>query len=670
MRGWVAVSDRQTIGALAAVGTILVGVTIGFGLAAGAGWQRFIDTYALTNLVFGVAFLAAGLPIVWSVRNIVGPLLVASGLVHLTSAAATMIAVLGLDEAWPSPVIRTLSTLSTGPWQLGIALLFPLAVLLFPDGHLPSRRWAPAAWLIVVSGAFQMITGVLSDESGFGPSPQTDSILSIELELPDMVVDVAGAASGLGFLLAIAALVRRYVGGDDRTRRQLMWLILAMIAMLGLNAQRFVTGNGPILLLLTSVLVPIAIAIAIVRYELFDIRLVLSRTLLYGLTLAVTIAVYAGIVAGASLLMPATSERNASIGAVVVVAILFAPLRTFVQRTIDQAFYGTRSDPAGTAWQVGEGLRQHDDLPGMLDQTRTALRLPWMALRDGATGADIAASGTLDGTPVVDIPLTYRGGDVGALAVALRRGDRVLHDADRRTLELIATPLAVALHATSLSEQVRKARTATAEAAAAERARLQRGLHDGVGPALTSVAFQADAAFNLIRSDPAEAARLLADVRSDLRSASDDVRRVVYGLHPIALDEVGLLGAIRERLSDTAAELIRGVTVALDVPDELPELSPAVGLAAYRIANEALTNVFRHSDGRQCLIQITIDSDLEIKIRDDGTVPASWTPGVGMRSILDRAEEIGGSATVGPTDTGWEVVARLPLDRRGVSTQS
>jgi signal transduction histidine kinase len=367
--------------------------------------------------------------------------------------------------------------------------------------------------------------------------------------------------------------------------------------------------------------------------------------------------------------MPASSERNASIGAVIVVAILFAPLRTMVQRMIDQAFYGTRSDPAGTAWQVGEGLRQHDDLPGMLDQTRTALRLPWMALRDGASGADIASSGTLDGTPVVDIPLTYRGADVGALALGLRRGDRVLHDADRRTLDLIATPLAVALHATSLSEQVRKARTATAEAAAAERARLQRELHDGVGPALTSVAFQADAAFNLIRSDPEEAERLLADVRSDLRGAADDVRRVVYGLHPIELDEVGLVGAIRERLFDTAAEQIRGVTVALDAPDELPELSPAVELAAYRIVNEALTNVFRHSDAHQCLIRLTIDSDLEITIRDDGTVPSSWTPGVGLRSIMDRAEEVGGSATAGPTNTGWEVMARLPLDRREASAQ-
>ena len=295
----------------------------------------------------------------------------------------------------------------------------------------------------------------------------------------------------------------------------------------------------------------------------------------------------------------------------------------------------------------------------MLDQTRTALRLPWMALRDQASGSELACSGTPDGTPVVQIALTYRGAEVGSLAVALRRGDRVLHDADRRTLELIATPLAVALHATALSEQVRKARTATAEAAAAERARLQRELHDGVGPALTAVAFQADAAYNLIRSDPEEATRLLADVRSDLRGASDDVRRVVYGLRPIELDEVGLVGALRERLCDAHASPAGGVAVELVVPDEVPRLSPAVELAAYRIAMEAMTNMLRHADADACVVRITARDYLEITVHNDGGPPESWTPGIGLKSIVDRAEECGGTATVGPTDEGWEV--RCPV---------
>ena len=371
-----------------ATGTLLTGVTLGFGLASGIGWQQFVESYTLTNLVIGLAFLASGAPVAWLTRNVVGPLLIAAGLCHLTSAAATMMAVFGLDAGWPTATIGVLSTLSNGPWQLGIGLFFPLALLLFPDGHLPSRRWAWVAWLIVLSGAFQAVTGVLSDGSSFSDSAEANSILSIGLELPETVVLIAGIASDAAYVLVIAALVWRFIRGDERTRRQVMWLILALLIILALNAERFLTGDGPILLLLSVVLIPIALAIAIVRYQLFDIRVVLSRTLLYGLTIAVVIAVYVGVVAGLTLLVPSNAQRSVSVAAAIIVAFLFAPVRSLVQRMINRAFYGTRSDPARTAWQIGEGLRHDDDLPGVLEQTRSALRLPWISLRGEPGGND------------------------------------------------------------------------------------------------------------------------------------------------------------------------------------------------------------------------------------------------------------------------------------------
>jgi two-component system, NarL family, sensor kinase len=645
-----------------ATGTLLTAVALALGLASGSGWQRFVDSYTLTNLVIGLAFLASGVPVAWLTRNVVGPLVVAAGLCHLISAAATMTAVFGLNAEWPTWVIRILSTFSTGPWQLGIGLLFPLALLLFPDGRLPSRRWAWVAWLIVISGAFQAVTGVLSDESSFSDSPEANSILSIGLELSEVVVLIAGIASDAGYLLVIGALVWRFIRGDERTRRQLMWLILALLIIFALNAERFLTGDGPILLLLSVVLIPIALAIAIVRYELFDIRVVLSRTLLYGLTIALVIGIYVGVVAGLTLLVPSNAQRSVSVAAAIVVAFLFAPLRSLVQRLINHAFYGTRSDPARTAWQIGEGLRHDDDLPGVVEQTRSALRLPWISLRGEPDGNVIATAGTPQGTPSAELPLSYRDEPVGTMIVGLRRGERDLHDADRRTLDLIATPLAVALHATALSEQVQQARTATVEAAAAERVRLQRELHDGVGPILTSAAFQADAASNLVHTDPAGAERLLDEIRTELRGAIDDVRRVVYGLRPIELDNAGLVGAIRQRLAGLPAGEPGQIKVEMEDPDQLPALSPAVELAAYRIASEAINNALTHSEGNRCLVTITANGTLAVTVRDDGRPPTSWTPGVGLRSILERAEELGGTAAAGPTGDGWEVRARLPLD--------
>ena len=264
-------------------------------------------------------------------------------------------------------------------------------------------------------------------------------------------------------------------------------------------------------------------------------------------------------------------------------------------------------------------------------------------MRRAPAGNEIAAAGTSQESPTAELPLTYRDEQVGTMIIGLRRGERELHAADRRTLELIATPLAVALHATALSEQVQQARTATVEAAAAERVRLQRELHDGVGPILTSAAFQADAASNLVHTEPAAAERLLDEIR-------------------IELDNAGLVGAIKQRLAGLPAGEQGQIKVEMELPEQLPALSPAVELAAYRIASEAINNALTHSAGRRCLVMITANGTLAVTVRDDGRPPTSWTPGVGLRSILERAEELGGTAAAGPTRDGWEVRARLPLD--------
>ena len=258
------------------------------------------------------------------------------------------------------------------------------------------------------------------------------------------------------------------------------------------------------------------------------------------------------------------------------------------------------------------------------------------------------------------MPLTYRGADQGTLLVGLRRGESRLHDADRRALDVIATPLALALHATALSEEVRAARAAAVESAAAEQVRLQRELHDGLGPTLTSVAFRADAASNLVGTDTEQAGQLLHEIRADVRTAIESVRRVVYGLRPIELDDLGLAGALRQKVS-ALAHGDRRLVVDLAIPDTLPPLSPAIELAAYRIATEALTNVVRHSDAHACRISVHAGDQLVITVTDDGEPPTRWRPGVGIRSIAERAEELGGSANAGPVIGGWNVSAHLPL---------
>ena len=172
----------------------------------------------------------------------------------------------------------------------------------------------------------------------------------------------------------------RYRRGPEPVRSQVLWLILAVMALLVLNSQRWVTGDGPILLLLSFILVPIAITVAVLRYQLLDIRLVVSRTLLYLLVSVIVIAAYVGLVAAVSLLLPQAADRGVAIASALVVAFGFNPLRVRLQRLIDRAFYGSRADPLGTATRVGERLESDDELEtcsNVLGMRCGCRRSPW-----------------------------------------------------------------------------------------------------------------------------------------------------------------------------------------------------------------------------------------------------------------------------------------------------
>jgi signal transduction histidine kinase len=297
---------------------------------------------------------------------------------------------------------------------------------------------------------------------------------------------------------------------------------------------------------------------------------------------------------------------------------------------------------------------------------RQALRLPYVALeRDGKPlAADGATPSALEPNRIVREPLTYGGEVVGALVVSLREGEQRLADPDRRALGLLAAPLAVALHATVVSTELQRSRERLIEAREEERRRLRRELHDGLGPALTGIAFTADAAANLV-DDPDQAAGLLDTLRRDTRAALADVRRVVEDLRPPALDELGLVGALQQRAeqlswrADGAA-----VQVHLDVPPDVPALPAAVEVAAYRIATEALTNIARHSRASSAVVRLRCGDRLEVSVSDDGPTSGSWLPGVGLQTMRERAAELGGAFSAGPSSAGGQVQAWFPLVAR------
>jgi signal transduction histidine kinase len=339
----------------------------------------------------------------------------------------------------------------------------------------------------------------------------------------------------------------------------------------------------------------------------------------------------------------------------VVVALLVAPVLPRLQRLVDRALYGDRGDPARVVSRVGEHLAG-EGLGGVVQAVRIALRVPHVALM--ASDEPLASDGVRPENVVI-MPLEYDGAVVGELHVGVRTGESTLGAADRNVLSLVAAPLAVAVHATLLSQQLQASRERLVTAREEERRRLRRDLHDGLGPTLTGVALSADAATNLLATDPDRTRELITGVSADVRTAITDVRRLVEDLRPPALDELGLLGALRQR----AEHLVRTpLQLRLDVPDAVPSLSAAVEVAAYRIATEALTNVVRHSRAQEVVVRLTCAEELEVEVTDDGPPNGPWCPGVGMQAMRERAAELGGGFEAGPTAGGGRVWVRLPVE--------
>jgi two-component system, NarL family, sensor kinase len=213
------------------------------------------------------------------------------------------------------------------------------------------------------------------------------------------------------------------------------------------------------------------------------------------------------------------------------------------------------------------------------------------------------------------------------------------------------------LHVQALTEDLKVSRERVIDAAEEERNRLRRELHDSLGPLLTGAAFKADGIALAARNRPERAESLAIELADQLRRSVEGVRQLAYGLRPAALDELGLVGALREEGSRYGP-----VKVIIQAPESLPALPSSVEVAAYRIAAEALTNVARHSDAKRASVRLAADDGaLEMIITDDGGASAPWSPGLGLASIQTRASEVGGACEAGPTAEGGRVVAVLPL---------
>ncbi len=539
-------------------------------------------------------------------------------------------------------VLLEVDDVAAAAFRLGACLLLPLAVLAYPR----------LAWRDPLS----FVLTVLSVGAGL------------------LSVFWADAVEPMGFVIVCALLAHAWWAierSEGEDRRALTWSSLAWIStglvvvFLGFLSESVGAADIPDLegLFVACLAVgPVAMTIGVVRPDVVDVRGLVTRAVVAA---TVLVAYVATAVGSASTIEQVGGKPLETTPLVILCAVLafgVRPLQVMLRGVVDQLLFGDRPDPLTAATSLAD--RIGDDPALALDVIREALVLPYASLRAG--GEVLATSGS-EVTHTRALPLRLGDDEVGEIVVGLRAGDLGLSSADEDVLRIVAPLLAQTLRARAMSRDLQLSREAVVTAVEEERRRLRRDLHDGLGPTLSGVAFATDAARNQLRTDPAKADELLVLLRADTAGAITEIRRLVEGLRPPALDELGLVGAIRQHAATLHSASGVPLPVAVQVPTPLPPLPAATEVAAYRIVIEALTNVVRHAAASSAVVELTVrDQVLALAVRDDGArSEEAWTPGVGISSMRERSQQVGGTLRATATGTGGLVEATIPLGRVG-----
>ncbi|TNM69092.1 hypothetical protein FHN55_04670 [Streptomyces sp. NP160] len=513
--------------------------------------------------------------------------------------------------------------------------------------------------------------------------------------LTGTVLDVLG---GGALVVALASLLWwRTERSREVERTRWLWLVAGVVAPVLVAGQALFAVDGPpdaplgvsadgrwsavaaLAVLLGGAAALAALVVGLRAPLVVDVRRLVAQLAGYAVSVEVALALFTlgQVLVQASTGSPPGKAGNALLA--VGVAATFHPVALLVRWLFDELLFGGRRDPVAVMSNLGVQLRSQSDPSAWVASLRADLGAArvelWgdvdllaAAVRDDGDSAD-GGGERGRGTPV-RVPLAVGEQAVGELAVVVDLPDEQAAGQLRRLLDLLAPPLARAMHGLALTQQLAVERSRALAALEEERRRLRRDLHDGLGPVLTGIAYSADAARNFVRTDPEQADGLLAELREDVSGSIAEVRRLVVGLRPPALDERGLAGAVRQQVARLGAAHASSLVVEVVDEERPPSLPAAVEVAAYRVAVEAVINAARHArehpdragEGlRVRVVFAVVDGALVVTADDDGAPTPAWLAGVGTASMRERCEQLHGSLEAGPTPAGGRVRAVLPL---------
>lgn len=651
----------------------LVAVALGAsGVYAYAGSDFHGNERAVSQLAMGATAVAVGAFVGYRrPRHPLGWLLLTAGIASWVSfAGSSWIDWLLSHGTTNEGLVRVLVHVATPGWIVYRGVFVALLPTVVPDGWMAARSRVFAAVSAVAIGITALAHSRLWTLEYFQGQPPVGSARLAEHIEPwgHRAIWVCGA-------FALVDLALRFARWAPDVRRRYLWLVGTTLVLLW-PATAAVTADalGDLFRHTTSesvenwttMALPVVLAVGILRHGLLDIRVIVRRATTYAALAVVAGAVYVTVV----VVFGALTEEGLGVGPVVatgVVAVVVVPAYARVQRAVDRVVFGSRGEPYELVKELGARLELapggEQALQLVTDTLCEQLRLPYVAIELTVAGAAVVAASSGAASDTVErFPLRHHGSELGALAVGRRTAVEPFRVAERELLVTFAGQVGVIAHDAALAEALRRSRAMLLETREQERLRIRRDLHDGLGATLASVSLGLGAAADRLNGSDITLVQLLRDLEAELGVAVADIRRLVHELRPPALDDLGLVDAVREH--------VRGLEAGGDVHFELtapatsPPLPPAVELAAYRVALEAMTNVVRHANATTCWVRIEHDDALGVTVEDDGVgVTDVAVSGLGLRSMQERVLELGGTLGLRRREpSGTAVVARFPLD--------
>jgi signal transduction histidine kinase len=612
--------------------------------------------------------------------NLIGRLFLLAGFVLSIQNFAGVYALHALRvDPGSLPAGRAMAWISNTVWPIPIGTL-PFLFLLFPTGHLRSRRWLPVGWLAGAVVAVLVFSSVvfatqtwqdpfITDFDGSGAMGSAANILFVVSLFAVPVVMIASFVS--------AAV--RFVRSEGDERLQLKWFATAA-AFVALGFSVAMLWDSPIASTLTTLALLwlyVAIGIAVLKYRLYEIDVVIGKAVMFAILGAFITVVYVGIVAGVGTLVG--SSRNPLLSAVAagIVAVAFQPVRQRARHLANRLVYGKRATPyevlSDFSARAADTYSTEDVLPRMVQilaagigatEARVWLRVgtdirpvAWWP-EDGILAPVAMADGDLPDFAEREhaFPVRHGGELLGAITVVVSPGEP-LSSEQERLLRDVAAQTALVLRNVRLIEELRESRRRIVTAQDARAKALERNLHDGAQQQLVALGVKQRLAEALVVSDPEKAQRMLSEIQSDTHDALENLRDLARGIYPPLLADQGLGAA----LAGQARKAALPVEV---VGDSVGRHAQEIEAAVYFCCLEALQNVAKYANATRAAIRLSADDGwLRFEVEDDGSGfdPNVTRFGTGLQGMGDRLEAVGGSLEVrSEPGRGTTVVGKVP----------